>query len=55
MYPISQQKGGEVSIKRIVDEVLKYLIDIIEMLLLEENSNNYATFLEKVQEMNEEN
>jgi hypothetical protein len=40
--------------QKVVDEVLKHLIEIIEILLLEENSNNYINFMKKMQEMNAE-
>jgi gamma-glutamylcysteine synthetase len=42
-------------LNRVVDEVLKHLMDIIEVLLSEENSNNYIAFMNKVQEMCEQN
>ena len=45
---------SELPLKHIIDEVLKHLIDIIEMLLLEENSNNYISFMKKMEEMNQE-
>ena len=42
-------------LSRVVDEVLRHLMDIIEVLLSEENSNNYIAFMNKMQEMCEQN
>lgn len=44
-----------IPLNRVVDEVLKHLMDIIEMLLSEENSNNYIAYMNKMQEMCEQN
>jgi len=43
----------EVTLNSVMDEVLKHLIEIIETLLQEENSNNYISFMKRNQEMYE--
>ena len=52
-YPMSPLSPGRnnVPLSRVVDEVLRHLMDIIEVLLSEENSNNYIAFMNKMQEM----
>ena len=45
--------SAESSLKHLIEEVIKYLLEIIERLLLEENSNNYISYLKKTEEMNE--
>ena len=46
---------GNVSLNRVLDEVLRHLMDLIEMLLSEDNNNNYIAFMRKMQEMCEQN
>jgi hypothetical protein len=43
---------SEITLKSMIDEILKYLIEIIETLLEEENSTNYINFMKKNEEMN---
>ena len=38
-------RNPEISVKCLIDEVIKYLVDIIEVLLQEENSQNYITYM----------
>jgi hypothetical protein len=43
--PRGGRSGEEVGLKTVVEEVVKYLMEIVEALLQEENSENYRSFL----------
>lgn len=46
--------GGEVGLRAVVEEVVKYLMEIVEALLQEENSENYRSFLAAAEAMHRE-
>lgn len=45
---------GEISIRLLVDEVIKYLLEIIEALMQEENAANYLGCLQASEKMHKE-